>query len=86
MHTLHLMHHRHTRPADCGPGKAPTYHEQVTAGHADNTDVREGLQDVLQCSSREGEHLLRRVDWHALLDGLQKGRKTSTEKLDRITK
>lgn len=35
-----------------------SHHQQVTAGHTDDADVREGLEDVLQGGGGEGQDLL----------------------------
>lgn len=46
------------------------YHQQVATGHSDDTDVREGLEDVIQGRRRKGQHLLRGVLGDALMNHL----------------
>lgn len=55
-----------------GPGARRTHHEQVASHHADSTDFREGVQDVIQGGGGEGVDLLGRVPRQGLLRQLER--------------
>lgn len=46
------------------------YHEQVPAGHPDDTDIREGFHDVVEGGGGESVDGLAGVRWDALVDQL----------------
>ena len=50
-----------------------THHEQVAPSHADDTDVREGLHDVVERGGGEGVDGLAGVGGNALVDHLGGG-------------
>ena len=58
---------------------AMPHHEQVAAGYADDADIWEGLEDVLEGGGGEREHFLGRVDGDTLLHSLDVRRHKETQ-------
>lgn len=50
------------------------HHQQISAGYPDDTDVREGLENIFQSSGGERQDLLRRICCNALQHRLERSR------------
>lgn len=44
-----------------------THHEEVAPGHPDDTDIREGLHDVVERGGGESVDALRGIGWDGVL-------------------